>query len=394
MDMSRLKKVDNNYLEIILVNPEDLLTVKERLFVHDPLLLPALRRLQREADEALNLGPFSVVNKVQVPPSGDKHDYMSLAKYWWPNPVTPNGLPYIRRDGETNPDANRQDKFDRKTLGLMIKTVTTLALAYLLVEEESYAVHASELLKTWFLYPDTRMNPNLKYAQAIPGAVDGRGTGIIDSRGFAKIIDAVGMLQGSTSWTPQNHQALKVWFSEYLDWLINSKNGQDEANAANNHGTMYDFQVSALALFTGNIDLARKTILKSRIKRIASQIEPDGSQPLELARTKGLDYSVLNLTGLLNLTLLGRHIGINLGEYCTDDGRSIRSALEWITPYLLTPEDWPYKQIVPYQQESAYHLFKLAAVCYEDDQFEKYIHKLTIKKKEDNRLNLLYPSKV
>src|SRR5438034_4836905 len=47
------------------------------------------------------------VQKDATPTSGDKHDYMSQAPYFWPNPDATHHLPYIRRDGERNAEINR-----------------------------------------------------------------------------------------------------------------------------------------------------------------------------------------------------------------------------------------------------------------------------------------------
>ena len=105
---------------------------------------------------------------------------MSLAPYWWPNPATPNHLPYVRKDGEHNPEASAVE--DHNNLGRMAKNVHALALAYYFTGDESDAKRASLLLHVWFLDPATRMNPNMKFAQAILGVNDGRGTGILDSR--------------------------------------------------------------------------------------------------------------------------------------------------------------------------------------------------------------------
>ena len=376
---------------LLLMKYDVLRAVKEQLAAEEEIILPAMLRLRREADKALTLKPLSVVYKKNIPPSGDKHDYISLGRYWWPNPATPDGLPYIRRDGEVNPETEQQEKYDRKTLGLMVQAVATLALAYFFFEREAYARKASTLLRTWFLDPETRMNPNLNYAQLIPGRVTGRGTGLIDTRGFVLAIDAAQLLLGTDEWSLWEHRALQNWFKAYLDWLLNSKHGRDEAAAANNHGTMYDFQVAAYALFTGETALARQTIVASRERRIAVQIEPDGRQPLELVRTKALDYSVMNLTGLLNLAQLGQAVGVNLCQYRTEDGRSIEVALKWLIPYLLEPEKWPYQQISAFEPKSAYYLLWIAAHAFHNQLYARYNQELARKNNEEQLLSFLYP---
>ena len=199
-----------------------------------------------------------MVNKRATPPSGDKHDYMSQATYFWPNPKTPNGLPYIRRDGEGNPETGNLP--DHAAMNKMESDAATLAMAYYFTGDEKYAAKASQLLRAWFLDPATRMNPNLQYAQAIPGVNTGRGIGIIDTHGLADLLDYVGLLAGSTAWTASDQRGLEKWFSEYLQWLRVSKHGRQESAEKNNHGTYYDLQVAAFALFAGNEKLAAEVL--------------------------------------------------------------------------------------------------------------------------------------
>ena len=194
----------------------------------DPKQVSALSYLRKKAKSALDDGPFTVMNKTVTPPSGDKHDYMSFGAYWWPDPTTKNGLPYIRRDGQTNPES-RTDASDSVSIGKMTRSVRTLSLAYHFTDEEKYAARAAFLLRTWFLDKDTRMNPHLKYGQAIPGRVEGRGIGIIDTARLVTVVDSAGLLVASDSWTDDEHQALKKWFKSYLAWLQTSEYGKEES---------------------------------------------------------------------------------------------------------------------------------------------------------------------
>jgi len=316
---------------------------RERLQSGDETLKLALAKLRRSADAALKAGPFSVSDKTSPAPSGDKHDYQSLGPYWWPNPKKPDGKPYIRKDGQVNPERKKIGDADR--FGDMQRAVTTLARAYYFTGHEPYAAHAAKLLRTWFLDPATRMNPNMNYAQAIPGRCEGRGIGIVDAAGQPHLIDAVGLLEGSKAWMGDDQRALKEWFDKFLTWMQTSKNGRDEDKTKNNHATQYDAQVASYALFVGKPDVARKVLNAVAKRRIATQIKPDGSQPHELARTKSWDYSCANTRNFVRLAELGRRVQVDLWTHETEDGRSIRKTIDFLLPYAMGDKKWRHKQI-------------------------------------------------
>jgi len=372
------------------VRPGALAEAKARLAGGDQSLQPALRYLVEQADDALQTSPPSVMEKAKTPPSGDKHDYLSLAPYWWPDPASTNGLPYIRYDGKVNPES-RKDAIDLNRNRLMASTVETLALAYYFTGKEAYAEHAARCLRTWFLDPVTRMNPNLNYAQGVPGVNTGRGTGIIEGLNIAEAADAAELLAGSSAWMPKDDEALKAWLKTYLDWLLTSKNGLDEAGARNNHGTLYDVQAVRLALITGRTDVARQIAEAAKQKRIAVQIEPDGRQPLELERTAAFSYSHLNLGGLCMLATLGEHVGVDLWHYQLPDGRGLARALDFLMPYLVDPpKKWPYQQIKDFSRAEFAPLLRQAALAYNEGKYENIL--AAFPQVSRQRLQLLYPS--
>lgn len=323
---------------------------------------PALAKLEREAQKALTAGPFSVTTKTVTPPSGDKRDYMSQAPYFWPNPKSPNGLPYIRRDGERNPEIDKIN--NHRVKDQMETAVETLALAYHFKGDEVYAEKATQLLRTFFLDPETRMNPNLEFAQGIPGINTGRGIGLIETRGLTKVVDAIGLLRGSKAWTSADQKGMEMWVGRFLQWMLESNNGRDEAAAKNNHGTFYDVQVVSFALFLGKKALAKSVLESAKIKRIAIQIEPDGRQPLELARTRAWSYSVGNLDGLMQLARLGERVGVDLWNYETADGRSIRKAIDFLAPYAMGEKKWTYQQLGDWPPQMLFPLIRRASAHY------------------------------
>ena len=374
--------------KVFLLDAKYLTATRQHIRDGDANFAPALAALERDAKAALTVKPFSVVNKATTPPSGDKHDYMSEAPYFWPNPATSNGLPYIRRDGERNPEINKIS--DHGNIGRMPETVETLALAYYYTGDEAYAVKAAELLRVWFLDPATRMNPNLLYAQAILGVNSGRGIGLIESRGLVRAVDAVGLLAGSKAWTDKDQRGLEKWFTDFLQWMQESKNGRDEAAAKNNHGTYYDVQVASFALFLGRADLATEILKTACEKRIAVQIEPDGRQPLELVRTKAWSYSTGNLAGLMSLAKLGECVGADLWHYETPDGRSIRKALDYLAPFALGEKKWPHQQLGGWSAEGFPPLLRQAVLHYPDAGYQEMARKLA-RETPANRGALLHP---
>src|SRR5882757_1076625 len=331
-------------------------------------------KARSSADSAMKEGPFSVMQKDRTPPSGNKHDYMSQAPYFWPDPKSPTGLPYIQRDGERNPEIEKIS--DHSNIGKMAKTARTLALAYYLTGNQAYADRAALILRTWFLDPETYMRPNLELGQAIPGVNTGRSIGIIETPSLTSVVDAVGLLAGSKSWSSDDQKKITAWFADYLKWLQESEHGRKESKAANNHGTHYDMQVADFALFVGERELAKHILLQAETKRIASQVEPDGRQPLEMARTRSLSYSVMNLRGLINLAYLGDKVGVDLWHFETKDGRSIRKALDFLVPYAQGDKKWEQQQITDFKLPEFVPELLRAATAYKNPKYEEIATKI------------------
>jgi hypothetical protein len=349
-----------------LVLAGDLLAAKRDLA--DDKSNSAIREVTARAEQIVKAGRlYSVINKAQTPPGGDKRDYMSQAPYWWPDPSKPNGLPYIRRDGERNPELNKIT--DKEELGKMMDEAELTAVAYFFTRREDFAAHSARLLRTWFLDEKTRQNPHLKFAQGIPGLNAGRGIGLIETRELYRVIDAAILLTPSKSWPAADHAALRKWFSAYCQWMLESDLGREEAKAKNNHGTHYDAQIIAFSLFAEKRETARRQIEVTK-RRLRRQLAKDGSMPLELERALSWDYAFMNLCGFFTIARLAEHLQVDLWNFEVE-GKGLRRAVEWLKPFANGGKTWPYQQIKPSEMGLAVKVFSLAAKKYNQQEYQE-----------------------
>jgi hypothetical protein len=344
--------------------------VKSDLKNGESEFLPAFNQLLKEADEALAGGVYSVTFKDMVPPSGSKNDYMSMGPYWWPDPEKPNGLPYIRRDGEVNPERDRLDSAQKSK---MTNAVRNLSLAWFFSGKEDYAEKAAELLRVWFLDPETLMNPHLNYGQSIPGSTEGRFIGIIDGRSFAVLVDAIALLETSESLTEDEKTGLRNWFEGYFLWLTTSEFGKEEDNYRNNHSVAFDVQACGIAYFLGKDDYVRQKVGEMPERRIDPMIEADGSQPHELIRTRAFGYSVSNLRNFFDAGEIGLNVGVDIFNYVNPKGASLQTALDYLIGYIGREQDWPYEEISDWErtENNLGLLVRRAARIYENENYHE-----------------------
>jgi hypothetical protein len=349
--------------QVYIMDPDRLQEIRNKVHQKDVETLELVDNLKKSADALLNMKPFSVMDKEFTPVSGNKHDYMSQAPYFWYDSTKPNGLPYMRKDGVRNPEINKIT--DHKFLADLDNASRILSLAWYFTGEEKYAEKATDLLRNWFFNEATRMNPNLEYAQAIPGINNGRGIGIIESRSLTGIADAAGLLNGSNAWTESDNKSLQQWYSQYLQWMLTSKNGNDEHAAKNNHGTWFYVQSIDFALFTDDRAKARELAEESK-KIIDNQITKEGRMPLELERTNALGYSTFNLRALFDLATLAEKTAVDLWHYQNPQGATIRTAFDWLKSYALAEKPWTYQQINKYNRNEFYPLLLQAAAKFKE----------------------------
>jgi hypothetical protein len=298
----------------------------------------------KEAAWALNQDPITVTIETSPRSAGGKHDFYSEGDYWWPDAANPNG-PYIQKDGLTNPQ-----NFTAHRLAMIrfSRIIGALASAYKITHDDKYVKQALLHIRAWFATPETLMNPNLQYAQAIKGVATGRGIGIIDTIQLMEVVQGIIAMENSTAMNKQTLIVTKAWFTQYLNWLTTHQYGKYEMNAKNNHGTCWVMQVACFARFTGNNSLL--AFCKTRYKEVLlpSQMAADGSFPLELKRTKPYGYSIFNLDAMATICSILSTPDDNLWDYETPDGRSIKRGVDFLSPYLKDKNQWPYPHDVRY----------------------------------------------
>jgi hypothetical protein len=295
-------------------------------------------RVIRLANGYLKEQPVTITASHSPRSAGGVHDFFSEGDYWWPDPAHPGG-PYIRQDGFTNPDnfVAHRDAMVRMSL-----IVPALVAAYKLTRQRQYAEHAAAHLRAWFLDPMTRMSPNLEYAQAIFGVNKGRGIGIIDTIHLVEPARAAGLLLQTDVFTLQEHLDLIGWFADYLKWLTTSKNGIDEREEKNNHGSCWVLQVAEFANLTANAPLQQYCRERFRTVLVPTQVAPDGKLPLELARTKPYSYSLFDLDILTTIAQVLSKAEDNLFKFQATGGRGLRGAVAFLEPYIADKKLWPY----------------------------------------------------
>ncbi|MDR2040016.1 MAG: alginate lyase family protein [Bacteroidales bacterium] len=360
---------------LIDLDYSDLVKIRKDINAKNSGVTPAYEKLISQANVYLELLPEKVVDG-DIPPTGDPHDFYAIGKYSWPNPDTPDGMPWIRIDCNINPESNGP-RFDLARYNQTMDRIKTLSLAWFYSQDEKYARKASELLRVWFLDEETKMNPNFECGSALPGVYNGMYIGIIFGVTLIELVDHVQLLNLSDSWTEQDDMGLKNWFSGYVKWLLESDFGIKEGKAKNNHGSWYAAQVAAYSLYTGEMHHVNSMIELAK-KQIDQQVDEDGSLPHELKRDWAYSYSVYGMRAFTTLACCADRIGVDLWNYRTSDGRGLQQAYSFLQPYLLDEKKWAWG--VDREGEktniAALPIMRWAAKKYNDAGFHKVVEYL------------------
>jgi len=346
--------------------------------------------LLKQADKSLLVKPLSVLDKEMVPPSGDKHDYMSIGTYWWPDKSKPDGLPWIRKDGKTNPQL-LGFATDSGAYNVLKKNTFPTALAYFYSRNPKYAQKAADFLKTWFTSPETGLNPNLKYGQGTPGISEGRLYGIIDySLNMQYFLNSIDLIRGSEFWTAEDERRMDEWLKKYLHWVTTSKLGIGAKSAENNHGTWWYAHVALIRYYLGQKTLALNTVAEAFKTKFSHQFAKDGSQPHELKRTLSYNYSRMNLMGWIQLCRIAELCGEpKYWYYQAPNGATLNAGIIFILPAAYGK--WAYKNIKTIDPALALEILNDAYNVYQDSKILDAINAISPKGQEASVYNLTHP---
>ena len=382
------RKRDFSFFDAAVLNNS-----KQRIAAGDRSFADALKILREEAEDALQVPTASVMDKGMAPPSGDKHDFMSIGGYYWPDTTKPDGMPWIYRDGKANPERYKLGDWDR--FFKMTTAVYKLGFAYYITEDEKYAEHASRLLRVWFLDPETKMNPHLKYSHAQPGVMEGSYYGIIQTRLMPELVDAIGMLANLPAWAEDDQAGMVDWFAAFLDWMLNDEDAQEAGKVWNNHSTNYDVSAVSFALFAGKRGTARRILEECKSERIARQIRSDGRMPYELERNRAWVYTVATLERFVRLATMGDQVGVDLWHYETDNDSSIKKVIDFLAHYADPKNKWPFADL-NFQESGEKTLARFkpilqrAVLVYGDAQYKELLKKIPHDEELTRRQDFVY----
>jgi hypothetical protein len=315
--------------------------IRKEAWTQDPV-----RRLRTEADKRLKEGPWTVTADRPKGVELDIHEYYTEAPYYWPNPDSPGT--YIHKDGQANP---ARIVANQAALSSMSEAVFTLGTASFLLDNPAYGKRAAAVIHAWFLNPKTRMNPDLDYAQSVPGVNNGRGAGIVDGRSLIRAIQGMEFLEQTNNWDPKDQAAVHKWFEDYLHWLLTAKNAIDEKKSGNNHASWWAARVAAVGSFVADAKAQQTAFGFYRDHLLPRQIRPNGSAPREEIRPRSLRLSAINLEAYATICRMAQVRGAaDLWSIRVRSGATLGTAIDYLSPYLLDPRKWTKEEAsdIPY----------------------------------------------
>lgn len=282
-----------------------------------------VQALGKLAEDVLAKPIRTVVEKTEMPPGCGRNDYCNLPPY-----IHSIEGKNVRIDGRRTAEGIRSH--NRGVIRECFSHTSILAAAGVLCRREDFLRRSAEILAAWFIDKDTAMTPSARFAQwnsDTPAMANP--AGLIEFRFLWTLpyLSRTLLLNGALS-EPQ-FEAIKQWAARFLDYVMQTDQGQKAVMAGNNIGTWTHLVVVSLSLFTGNLaTVAAQT--NSASLRLAAHCDVIGLQIAELSRTRPLHYSFFNLTAWVLLAGLGRSVGVDLWNYRGVEGQSICRMMHFI----------------------------------------------------------------
>ena len=344
-----------------------------------------LEIIKDKADRLMNIPIETITAHKAVNSEGGIHDYYSEGRYWWPDTLNPEGS-YIRRDGVSNPNQFIHHKASFKQFS---ESVSTLTSTYDITKDERYVQKTVDYLKAWFIDENTKMNPNLLYAQAIKGIASGRGIGIIDGIGLRDVVNSALYLKDNDLIDVEILQGVKSWFVQFNTWLTTHPYGDDEKNNNNNHSTWWGVQVLAYSLMSE--DQTQKDIAIEQFKnQLEIQLAEDGSLPHEMERTKPFHYMNYTTQSWVEYAAFADIAGVNLWSDTTTSGQSLRDMVDYAYQKSTKLDQWPFAtDVEPQPKLSPYSYFAIAGIVYEQKSWIDFYQELCNGKSDDTSLYMI-----
>ncbi|PML92300.1 hypothetical protein BCT64_16455 [Vibrio breoganii] len=224
------------------------------------------------------------------------------------------------------------------------------------------------------------MNPNMNYAQAIPGLSSGREAGIIESRLFINVIDSIRLV--SYELDPVLLRNVKLWFHSFQSWLINSKSGIAASKMDNNIALWYDAQLVSISLFINDSDFVNNYYDKLFFKRIHKHLNNEGILVQELQRTRPWGYMNFSMQAVGRLIEYSiEHDPKYKRELLKDD--LIKASYMYIADVVLNPSSWDYDEILGFDKNEGYRALVVATELYKDNDFCEAFKKLYDKNRQE-----------
>ncbi len=305
------------------------------------------KKLQKKADEALYAKNETILDFPGFPK--DKKDYYSLAAYYH---KSPDGK-YIKHDGIYNQESRNGPK---DVMSRLTDDVLILALAGYFIDKK-YSARAAERLSAWFLSPNG-MNPNLIYAQAIPGNDIGRPAGIIDAHHWINIITAIDLIELVIT-DNKFLTEMKEWFGKFADWLHTSDNANNVREIGNNINAWRNTATLVFALFAGNRDKIVNKCYDEFKDILESKTDEQGCFVSELDRTRSLHYNLFFLDAMAVAAEAAYNQGIDLWHYFSPTKKNIENSFDFLGQFLMG-KPWPYPQMT--EEFKKRNSFYIAAV--------------------------------